>query len=116
MKKKKIVTIASFILLLFLAFRLINPSITKNISSLDCKSEYKQSFFESAYEGYNYHNSKIDIAKCLCEKYKSSNNKQYETELRNILNEFEAYEAFRDQPVADICKNKDSIFSYWHYE
>lgn len=101
---------------LLLVFRLINPDVTKSITTLDCASTYKKSVFGKEYEGYNYHNAKIDIAKCLCEKYETDKNKTYEIEIRKILNEFEAYKEIKNDSVERICRDKEAIFSYWYYE
>mgnify|MGYP003575385130 CR=1 FL=1 len=116
MKMKKIFKIAAFILCLFLVLRLANPDTTKNIKVFDCESKYKKSVFGRAYEGYNYHNAKMDIAKCICEKYVPTKDKKYAPEIRKILNEFEAYESIKDEPIEAICKNRDSVFTYWYYE
>lgn len=116
MKMKKLFKIAAVILCLFLVFRLVNPNITKNIKVLDCTAQYHLSVFGRPYEGYNYHNGKMDIAKCLCEKYTSAKDKKYVTGIREILNEFDAYASIKDDSIEDICKNGDSVFTYWYYE
>ncbi len=116
MKMKKKFKIAAVILCLFLVFRFVNPDITKNITMLDCTGKYQVSMFGRPYEGYNYHNAKMDIATCLCEKYIATKDKKYATEIGKILNEFEAYENIKNEPVEDICRNADSIFIYWYYE
>lgn len=116
MKMKKILKIAAVILCVFLVFRLVNPDITKNITVLDCTGKYQVSIFGRPYEGYNYHNAKMDIAKCLCEKYIATKDKKYATEIRKILNEFDAYASIKDDSIEDVCKNADSVFTYWYYE
>ena len=103
-------------MVLLLIFRLINPNLTKNITILDCESTYKNSVFEREYEGYNYHNAKMDIAKCLCERYLATKNRKYEIEIRKILNEFEAYEEIKNDPIDDICRDRATIFIYLYYE
>lgn len=65
MKMKKTFKIAAVILCLFLVFRLVNPDTTKKITVLDCTAEYHLSVFGRPYEGYNYHNGKMDIAKSM---------------------------------------------------
>jgi hypothetical protein len=116
MKFKRILLIAGFTLCLLLVFRLVNPDITKNTTVLDCTGKYQVSMFGRPYEGYNYHNAKMDIATCLCEKYIAIKDKKYATEIGKILNEFEAYENIKNEPVEDICRNADSVFIYWYYE
>ena len=116
MKISKTLKIVGSIICLLLIFWLINPNITKNINTLNCKSTYKKSVFGREYEGYNYHNAKMDIANCLCEKYLTTKNKKYEIEIRKILNEFEAYHEIKHEPIEKICKNKHATFSYWYYE
>jgi len=116
MKIKKTLFIVASILGLLLIFRLINPNITKKITILDCESTYQKSVFGREYEGYNYHNAKMDIAKCLCEKYLTTKNKKYEVEIRKILNEFEAYDEIKNEPIDNICRAKETIFIYWYYE
>ncbi len=116
MKTKKAFKIAAFILCLFLVFRLVNPVITKSITVLNCEGKYKMSVFGRTYEGYNYHNAKMDIAKCLCEKYIATKDKKHATEIGKILNEFEAYDNIKTEPVANICNNRNLVFTYWYYE
>jgi hypothetical protein len=101
---------------LLLIFRLINPDLTKKITILDCESTYKKSVFGKEYEGYNYHNAKMDIAKCLSEKFLATKNQKYEIEIRKILNEFEAYDEIKKDPIENICKDRETIFIYWYYE
>ncbi|MCH5715525.1 hypothetical protein [Niabella hibiscisoli] len=116
MKIKTIFKIASVILCLFLVFRLLNPTITKSMTVLRCEGKYKMSVFGRPYEGYNYHNAKMDIAKCLCKKYIATKDKKHATEIGKILSEFEAYDNIKDEPVEEICENRDSVFIYWYYE
>jgi hypothetical protein len=116
MKMKKRFKIAAVILCLFLVFRFVNPDIAKSVKVQDCDSKYKKSVFGRDHEGYNYHNAKMDIATCLCEKYIATKDKKYATEIGKILNEFEAYENIKNEPVEDICRNADSVFIYWYYE
>lgn len=116
MKIKKTVIIIGSALGLLLIFRLINPALTKKITILDCESSYKKSVFGKEYEGYNYHNAKMDIAKCLSEKFLATKDQKYEIEIRKILNEFDAYDNIKNNPIEDICKDRETIFIYWYYE
>lgn len=115
MKKKKFIIISISIILVFAIFRLVNPDISKEVIALDCKSTYQKSIFGKEYEGFNYHNAKMDLAKCLCTKYCSSKNKKYKLEIKKILLEFE-YEKIEETNFDDICKNSETYFGYWYYE
>lgn len=108
--------IIGLIVLLLLVFRLINPNLNKKINVLACEANYQKSVFGKEYEGYNYHNAKVDIAKCLSEKYLGTKDKKYEIEIRKILNEFEAYDNIKNDPIEGICRDRETIFTYWYYE
>ena len=116
MKPKKILKILGVIFLLFVLFRIINPNYTKKIAILDCSVEYKMSVFGREYEGFNYHNSKMDVAKCLCEKYLKTKEKKYGSEIRKIINEFELENAVYNMPIEKICTEREDVFFYWYYE
>ena len=116
MKSKKVLKISGIIVVLFAIFRLVNPDLTKSITILDCKSEYKMSVFGREYEGFRYHNAKMDVAKCLCKKYIQTKNKKYPDEIYKIINEFELNEFVEKKSIEEICKNSEEIFSNWYYE
>jgi hypothetical protein len=116
MKTKKILKILGVISLLFVLFRIINPNYTKKIAVLDCSVEYKMSVFGREYEGFNYHNSKMDVAKCLCEKYLKTKERKYESEIRKIINEFELENAVYNMPIEKICTEREDVFFYRYYE
>lgn len=115
MKKKTWIILSIMIILVFGFFRMINPRISKDIASLDCKATYQMSIFEREYEGFNYHNGKMDLAKCLCTKYSVSKNEKYKLEIKKILREFE-YESANQSNIDDICTNSETYFAYWYYE
>ena len=116
MKSKKILKISGIILVSFAIFRLINPDLTKTISLLDCKSEYKMSVFGREYEGFRYHNAKMEVAKCLSKKYLQTKNKKYADEIYKIINEFELNEFVEKNTIEKICNSREEIFSNWYYE
>ena len=116
METKKILTIVGIIFLLFLLFRIINPDYTKKITVLDCSVEYKMSVFGREYEGLRYHNSKMDVAKCLCEKYLKTKDKKYESEIRKIIDEFELKNFLYNKTIDQICTDREEVFFYWYYE
>ncbi|MCW0485632.1 hypothetical protein [Riemerella anatipestifer] len=116
MKSKRILNILVILIGLFITFRLINPSLSKNIQILDCKTEYKMSIFEREYEDFRYHNAKMEIAKCLCEKYIQTKNNTYKNETEKIINEFELHESVSHKTIEEICIKRNEIFSDWYYE
>lgn len=115
MKKKTWITLSFIIILAFGIFWLINPKISKEITALGCKATYQMSLFGREYEGYNYHNGKMDLAKCLCEKYSVSKDAKYQLEIRKIIKEFEN-DQVDELNIDEICKNKETYFAYWYYE
>lgn len=116
MRSKKILKIIGVAILLFVIFRLINPDYTKRIAVLDCSEEYKMSVFGREHEGFSYHNSKMDVAKCLCEKYLKTKEKKYESEIRKIINEFELEDSVENMTIEKICTEREEVFFYWYYE
>lgn len=116
MKTKKLLKIVGVVFFLFVLFRVINPNYTKKIFVLDCSDEYKMSVFGRVYEGFGYHNSKMDVAKCLCEKYLKTKEKKYESEIRKIINEFELENSVYNMTIEKICTDREKVFFYWYYE
>lgn len=115
MKKKTWIVLTLSIILAFGIFWLINPKISNEITALDCKATYQMSLFGREYEGFNYHNGKMDLAKCLCEKYSVSKNEKYQLEIKKIIKEFE-YDTADQSNIDEICKNSETYFAYWYYE
>lgn len=116
MNSKKILKILGIILVLFAIFRLVNPESTKSVTIQECKSKYKMSVFGREYEGFRYHNAKMEVAKCLCKKYIQTKDKKYAEEIYKIINEFELNEFVEKNSIEEICKNSEEIFSNWYYE
>lgn len=115
MKKKTFIVISISIILAFVVFRMVNPDISKEVVALDCKATYQKSIFGNEYEGFNYHNAKMDLAKCLCAKYSGSKDEKYKLEIKKILLEFK-YEKVEETNYDDICKNSETYFGYWYFE
>lgn len=113
--KKKWIFLTFSLILAFGIFRLVNPNLNKEVSALDCKSTYQKSIFGREYEGFNYHNAKMDLAKCLCEKYAATKDEKYKSEIKKILLEFE-YDKIEETNYDEICKNSETFFGYWYYE
>lgn len=116
MKSTNIFKIAAITIVLFAIFRFVNPDLTRSISVFDCKSYYEMSVFGREYEGFNYHNSKMDVAKCLCEKYLQTKNNKYADEIYKIIDEYELNEFVEEKTIDTICKNREEIFLNWYYE
>lgn len=116
MKSKNILKIAGIIFILFSIFRIVNPNLTKSIGVQNCTSEYYMSVFGREYEGFRYHNAKMEVAKCLCEKYIQTKNQKYATEIYRIINEFELDVSEEKNAIEKICNNREEIFSDWFYE
>ncbi|MDQ0594696.1 hypothetical protein QFZ37_003065 [Chryseobacterium ginsenosidimutans] len=116
MKTKRFLKIFGIVFFIFLIFRVINPEFSKKMVVLDCTKEYKITIFKREYDGFTDHNTKMDIAKCLCEKFLQTKEKKYESEIQKIINEFELQDSVKDKTIEDICNEREEIFFYWFYE
>jgi len=116
MNKKRLLKIVGIVFILFALFRIINPNYTKKIIVLDCSEEYEMSVFGREHEGFSYHNSKMDVAKCLCGKYMMTKEKKYESEIRKIINEFDLEDSVYNKTIERICADREEVFFYWYYE
>ncbi|WP_332452995.1 hypothetical protein [Chryseobacterium aquaticum] len=116
MKTKSFLIIFGIVFLIFLIFRVINPEFSRKMVVLDCTQEYKTTIFEREYDRFTDHNTKMDIAKCLCEKYLKTKEKKYEPEIRKIIDEFELKNSGYNETIDQICTDRDEIFFYWYYE
>jgi hypothetical protein len=106
MKKKVSLAIWSFIGLIVFIFTFFaisyffNPHLEKKISILGCNESYKRFYvFDNSYEyektfghaqtnDFNYHNAKMRLALCLCEKYEENKDQRYATEIIKIFKEY----------------------------
>lgn len=115
MNKKALILLSILVILLLGIFRIVNPRISKEVASLDCKAIYQKSIFKREYEGYNYFNGKMDLSKCLCERYLNTKDEKYRLEIQKILVEFE-FEKVDELNFEEICNDRESYFSYRYYE
>lgn len=85
--------------MLILMFTFVKPNFSKKIDILGGKSKYETSILGRDYEGLRYHNVKMEIAICLCEKYL----------------EFELNEFVQNISIKTICDKRKDIFSNWYH-
>lgn len=114
MKKtfKILLAVISIVIVGFLILYLFTNKFERKLNVLDCEGLYYSKIFENNEENLTCNNAKVDIAKCLCEKYQKNKNEKYKTEILKLYQEFDSeYKEKHPKPNIDsICKYKNEIF------
>lgn len=119
MKKSKIIKLLLGILGLgIFIFFLMSNDFEKKIKILDCEGIYYSKIYDNSKTDLSYINAKVDVTKCLCEKYEINKSEKYKTEILKLYENFESdYKEKHQKPNIDsICKYKDDIFWKMYYE
>ena len=120
MKKTFKILLATMSILILGVFMLyiFTNDFERKLNILDCEGIYYSKIFENNEENLLYNNAKVDIAKCLCEKYQQNKSEKYKTEILKFYKEFDSeYKEQHPKPCIDsICKYKDEIFWKIYYE
>ncbi len=120
MKKtfKILLAVISIVIVGVLILYLFTNNFERKLNVLDCKGVYYSKIFENNEGNLTYNNAKVDVAKCLCEKYQQNKNEKYKTEIFKLYQEFDSeYKEKHPKPSIDsICKYKDEIFWKIYYE